>query len=86
MVGLSDWFSILYIQKVNLPGEADVDDGLAQLGDVLGAATVYADVASSVIEGGVEEFTGSLFFSTKTTLMRFKSSLIAFEINFKRKP
>ena len=44
----------LYIQKVNLPGEADVDDGLAQLGDVLGAATVYADVASSVIEGGVD--------------------------------
>ena len=44
----------LYIQKINLPGEADVDDGLAQLGDVLGAATVDADVALSVVEGGVE--------------------------------
>ena len=39
---------------MNLPGEADVDDGLAQLGDVLGAATVDADVALSVVEGGVE--------------------------------
>lgn len=47
-------YLFLYIQKVNLPGEADVDDGLAQLGDVLGAATVDADVALSVVEGGVE--------------------------------
>lgn len=47
-------YLFLYIQKVNLPGEADVDDGLAQLGDVLVAATVDADVALSVVEGGVE--------------------------------
>lgn len=47
-------YLFLYIQKVDLPGEADVDDGLAQLGDVLGAATVDADVALSVVEGGVE--------------------------------
>ena len=43
---------------MNLPGEAYVDDGLAEIGDVAGVVVVEADVASSVVEDGVEEFAG----------------------------